>query len=101
MFPTPNTTFFRDAARCGHFWHAIARCRSSANAAAFASGLNADMETGATASPGNTKDIGAAGAGAGAGFGAGLAGAAGAIGWRTGFTAAGRGALFKAARLSG
>src|SRR2546425_11019068 len=35
MSPTPNTTFFRDAARCGHFWQTIARARKSAMAACF------------------------------------------------------------------
>src|SRR5216117_1389781 len=33
--PTPNTTFFRDAARCGHFWQTIARACNSAMAACF------------------------------------------------------------------
>src|SRR2546427_7825054 len=35
MSPTPNTTFFRDAARCGHFWQTIARACNSAMAACF------------------------------------------------------------------
>src|SRR5438477_9000827 len=33
MSPTPNTTFFRDAARCGHFLQTDARVRNSAMAA--------------------------------------------------------------------
>ena len=51
MLPTPNTTFLRDDARCGHFTHANARVRNSANAAALASGLKvgcADWATGAS-----------------------------------------------------
>jgi len=32
MLPTPNTTFLRDTARCGHFTHASARSRSAAKA---------------------------------------------------------------------
>src|SRR5580692_4879358 len=33
MLPTPKTTFFRDAARCGHFMQARARSRRAAIAA--------------------------------------------------------------------
>src|SRR5206468_1405011 len=36
--PTPNTTFLRDLARCGHLTQIRARWRNSAMAAAFASG---------------------------------------------------------------
>src|SRR5213592_3325834 len=37
MSPTPNTTFFRDAARCGHFRQPPARASTSAMAACLAS----------------------------------------------------------------
>ena len=35
MLPTPNTTFLRDDARCGHLTHASARSRNAAKAAAL------------------------------------------------------------------
>src|SRR5881394_3932939 len=35
MSPTPNTTFFRAAARGGHFRHSLARARNSAMAASL------------------------------------------------------------------
>src|SRR5882724_12395746 len=35
MLPTPNTTFLRDDARCGHLTQDSARSRSAANAADF------------------------------------------------------------------
>ena len=35
MLPTPNATFLRDDARCGHFTHASARSRNAAKAAAL------------------------------------------------------------------
>src|SRR6266542_342181 len=49
MSPTPNTTFFRDAARCGHFSQTNARVRNSAMAACFAWGSSgvAPCEAGA------------------------------------------------------
>src|SRR5438132_5046060 len=47
MSPTPNTTFIRDAARCGHFRQTMARARNSAIAASLASrpgAVNSDAE---------------------------------------------------------
>src|SRR5437867_9274604 len=35
--PTPNTTFFRDAARCGHFRQTVARASTSTMAVCLAS----------------------------------------------------------------
>lgn len=42
MSPTPNTTFFRELAKCGHFWQTRARSLSSARAATLASGVRVD-----------------------------------------------------------
>src|ERR1051325_10356952 len=41
MSPTPNTTFWRAAARFGHFTQTIARSRNRAIAASFAAGSSA------------------------------------------------------------
>src|SRR5439155_16131616 len=50
--PTPNTTFFRDAARCGHFRHTDARACTWAMAACLASrpGDALALETGTAGS---------------------------------------------------
>ena len=54
MLPTPNTTFLRDDARCGHFTQASARSRKAANAAALACGSSGGFWLG-TVSPGNAS----------------------------------------------
>src|SRR2546427_13046207 len=66
MAPTPNTTFFRDAARCGHFWQTIAPARNSAMATCFvwrssgaapgeAGGADAALARGGTATVDSNK----------------------------------------------
>ena len=55
MLPTPNTTFLRDAARCGHLTQAIARSRNSANAAAFAGSVGVAGRTNALMGAGVTR----------------------------------------------
>ena len=86
MFPTPNTTFLRDEARCGHFTQAIARSRNSANAAVLASGLSAAVAAGgasvgpASASASSAAD-GAAGWSGACGLRAAGIGAGGWGGW--------------------
>src|SRR5690349_21881764 len=56
MSPTPNTTFFRVAARCAHFTQGITRCRSSAKAAALASGVSAGASAFGGETDGASKD---------------------------------------------
>src|SRR5262245_27824501 len=60
MSPTPNTTFFRVAARCGHFWQTEARARNSAMAACFAWGSSGAAPGGAGAD--DSARVGAHGA---------------------------------------
>src|SRR5512143_3583257 len=70
MSPTPNTTFFRAAARFGHFWQTNARARNPAIAASLASGDNAGaarISAGPPSSDANPACSGAGPAGAGAG----------------------------------
>jgi hypothetical protein len=45
ILPTPNTTFFRELAKWGHFTQANARARSSAKAALRASEVSSGNET--------------------------------------------------------
>src|SRR5438552_2038432 len=58
MSPTPNTTFFREAARRGHFWHTLARDRNWAIAASFATGSRVPLAAEAGAANSNTAWLG-------------------------------------------
>src|SRR5207249_2844688 len=109
MLPTPKTTFFREAAKCGHLTQLIARVRRSAKAAALASGESDATVIGVSAGGVGKRAAGlttgfstAAGAGAGITTACLMAGAGeGAILVGAGAGLAGRGPLVNAVKPSG